>query len=52
MLICLTSPIYKFSEAKFNKFLFECEYQTQHKQHLFLSTNENKQNKYQFQRLL
>ena len=45
MLISLTSPIYTLNETKSSKLLFEYEYQTQHVEHLFLSTNANKQNK-------
>ena len=45
MLISLPSPIYNFNKAKFNKLVFEYEYQIQHLEHLFLSTNADKQNK-------
>ena len=34
----------------FNKSFFDCEYQTQQEWYLFLSTSENKQSKYLFQR--
>ena len=43
----LVSLIYKF-----NKLLFLYEYSKYNEHHIFLSTNDNKQNKYQFQCLL